>query len=83
MTDLHTRILRWLDHAGRTQAELAAFVGVTPGAVCRWCSDEGPSYPRMTRIARIAEFFGVSVAHFLSYLPPESSPSSPASKAEG
>jgi hypothetical protein len=37
----------------------------------------------MTRIARIAEFFGVSVAHFLSYLPPESSPSSPASKAEG
>lgn len=51
-------LLALLSQTGRTQAELAAHMGVNQTSVSRWLHD---SEPRMPVMAKLAAFFGVSV----------------------
>ena len=71
MNDLHIRITAWLDYTGRTQADLAKALGVSPASVSHWTAEDAERRhgPAMDKLEPIARFFGVSVPHFLSYMP--------------
>ena len=51
-------ITQLLEKTGKTQLDLAESVGVTQAAVSNWC--RGDKMPRISKLDRIAEFFGVS-----------------------
>ena len=42
-----------------SQAEVAEAVGITPAAICRY--EQGQRQPNVQTLARIADFFGVSM----------------------
>jgi repressor LexA len=48
---------RYLENSGKTQKEVAAFLDVSTGTFCDWM--KGRSYPRMDKVQRLAEFFGI------------------------
>ena len=47
-----------LEHSGKTQADLADFMGVSQATVSNWC--KGTKLPRMDKIDRICEYFNVN-----------------------
>lgn len=57
---MKNRIRILLKAAGRTQAQLAAAIDMTPAAVCRHCDGETAPTPHTAK--RIARFLGVRVA---------------------
>lgn len=57
------RALRHRD--GRTQEDLANVLGVTSQAVSRW--ESGGSYPDMSLIPSIANFFGITIDELFGY----------------
>lgn len=52
------RIQHYMEAKNKTQADLAEFMGVSQATVSNWCN--GVKMPRMDKIDRICEFFGVS-----------------------
>lgn len=48
---------RYLAISGKTQREVAAVVGVSISTFCDWAN--GRLYPRMNKIQKLADFFGV------------------------
>lgn len=48
---------RYLENSGKKQNEAAKFVGVSTGTFCDWM--KGRSYPRMDKVQKLAEFFGI------------------------
>jgi transcriptional regulator with XRE-family HTH domain len=48
---------RYLDNKGRTQKEVAEFVGVATSTFNDWM--KGKKYPRMDKIERLANYFGI------------------------
>lgn len=52
-------IREWREHAGLTQAQLAARLDVTPSSVYNW--EAGKSEPRATQLKAMARLFGVSM----------------------
>lgn len=58
------RLSALIVRAGISQTDLAERIGVTPGAVSRWVSDEWP--PGWDNLARLADAFGMSVSGLLS-----------------
>ncbi|MBR5232353.1 MAG: helix-turn-helix transcriptional regulator [Clostridia bacterium] len=63
--DLAENIRRLRRRDKRTQEQLAEVLGVTAQAVSRW--EAGGSYPDMTLIPSIANFFGVSIDELFGY----------------
>ena len=58
--------IRELRHlSGRTQENLAEALGVTSQAVSRW--ESGGSYPDMTIIPSIANYFNISIDELFGY----------------
>lgn len=56
-------ISRLLDQQGKSQFDLADYVGVSQSAVSNWC--KGKKTPRMSKIDKICEFFGVNRSDIL------------------
>lgn len=52
---------------GVTQEELAAYLGVSNGAVSKW--EKRLSYPDITLLPRLAAYFNISVDELLGYTP--------------
>jgi repressor LexA len=48
---------RYLENSGKTQKEAAEFVDVSTGTFCDWT--KGRSYPRMDKVQKLADFFGI------------------------
>ena len=53
-------LLRYLDDSGKTQAEVAEAIGVSPGTFCDYV--KGRSYPRMDKVQKLADYFGITKA---------------------
>lgn len=51
--------------SGRTQEELAVFLGVTKASVSKW--ETGQSFPDITLLPRLASYFDVSVDELIGY----------------
>lgn len=51
------RIQYYMDRQNKTQADLADFMGVTQATISNWCN--GVKMPRMNKIDRICQFFGI------------------------
>ena len=51
---------RHLETSGKKKVEVANAIGVSTGNFADWL--KGRSYPRMDKIQRLAEFFGVQMA---------------------
>ena len=51
-------LLRYIERSNKTQRELAKAVGVSPSTICDWKS--GRAYPRMDKLQKLADFFGIS-----------------------
>jgi transcriptional regulator with XRE-family HTH domain len=50
-------LIRHLDYSGKTQKEVASAIGVSTGTFCDWV--KGRSYPRMDKVQKLADYFGV------------------------
>lgn len=64
---LSENIVRLRREKNVTQEELAAFVGVTKGAVSKW--ENGSTLPDVATLPLLAAFFDVSVDEILGYAP--------------
>lgn len=53
-----SNLKRYLDNSGRTQNEVAKVIGVSKGTFCDWM--KGRAYPRMDKIQKLADYFGIS-----------------------
>lgn len=51
---------RHLDKSGKLQKEVAKAVGVSTGTFCDWI--KGRAYPRMDKVQKLAEFFGIKMS---------------------
>ena len=60
---------RYLAESGKTQKEVAAAIGVSTGTFCDWVKQR--SYPRMDKVQRLAEFFGISKSDLVEEWGPE------------
>ena len=60
---------RCLANSGRTQKEVANIVGVSAGTFCDWVQER--SLPRMDKIQKLAEIFGISKSDLLDEWNPE------------
>lgn len=49
---------RYLDASGKTQVEVAQAIGVSTGTFCDYI--KGRNYPRMDKVQKLADYFGVS-----------------------
>lgn len=56
-------ITRLLDEQGKTQLDLAEYMGVAQSTVSYWC--KGIKVPRMSKIDKICRFFGVKRSDIL------------------
>lgn len=63
------KLCYFIDHSGLTQVQFAERMGVTPGAVCNWCS--GKSKPKPERIQQI-ERITKGLVKFHDWFPPKS-----------
>lgn len=73
--DIGSRIVRWRELRGMSQAELARRVGVTRSTACRWEGDRGKAgtnTPKMRHVERIAKVLGVTMAKFYATTLPKS-----------
>ena len=61
--EIGARILNKLNASGRTQSELADYLGVTQAAVSNWVN--GVKIPRMGKIDRICSFLNCSRSELL------------------
>jgi len=52
---------------GMTQADIAAFVGVSSAAVSKW--EQGVSYPELTLLPRLATLLNITIDDLLGYNP--------------
>lgn len=52
---------------GMTQDELAAYIGVSKASVSKW--ETGQSYPDITILPQLANFFGITVDELIGYRP--------------
>jgi transcriptional regulator with XRE-family HTH domain len=59
------RIAEFRKAKAASQEQLADFVGVSVAAVSKW--ETGSSYPDITLLPAIAEFFGVSIDALMDY----------------
>lgn len=57
-------ITRLLNEQGKTQTDLAEYVGVAQATVSYWCT--GQKAPRMTKIDKICQFFNVNRSELLT-----------------
>ena len=48
---------RYLKSTNSMQKDVAKYVGVSTGTICDWC--KGRAYPRMDKLQRLADYFGV------------------------
>ena len=60
---------RHLDESGKTQREVAAAVGVSAGTFCDWLQER--SLPRMNKVQKLAEFFGIKMSDLIEEWNPE------------
>ena len=51
--------------SGRTQEELAVFLGVTKASVSKW--ETGQSFPDIMLLPRLASYFDISVDELIGY----------------
>ena len=51
---------RHLEQSGKMQKEVAAAVGVSTGTFSDWL--KGRAYPRMNKVQRLAEYFGIMMS---------------------
>ena len=56
-------LLRQLARTNKTQKEVAAAIGVTSATICDWINLR--SYPRMEKVERLADYFGISKIELL------------------
>lgn len=54
---------RQLEVSGKTKGEVAKTIGVSTGNFADWLA--GRSYPRMDKVQRLAEFFGVQMSNLV------------------
>ena len=60
----YNRIKEFLAKKGRTNLELAAYIGVNKQAVSTWCSNK--NQPEVPTLFRIAEFLDVEAGELLT-----------------
>ena len=63
--NIGNKISEYRKEKGSTQEQLADYVGVSVAAVSKWETNQ--SYPDITLLTSIAEFFGVSIDSLLGY----------------
>lgn len=56
-------LMFYLSTRGKTQKDLAAFVGVTKSTVSGWI--HGVSYPRADAMERICDYFGINLSRLV------------------
>ena len=54
-----------IKRSGRTQREIADFIGVTPATFNEWT--KGKKYPRIEKIELLAQYFGVTKAELIEH----------------
>lgn len=76
MTDTEQRkifarnLTRFLNDSGKTQREVAAAISVSPQTFNTWC--QGIALPRMGKIQKLADYFGVDKAALIDDIPSSS-----------
>lgn len=55
----------FIKRSGRTQREIADFIGVTPATFNEWT--KGKKYPRIEKIELLAQYFGVTKAELIEH----------------
>ena len=60
---------RHLDSSGRSQKEVADIIGVSTGTFCDWVNKR--SIPRMDKVQKLAEVFGITKSDLLDEWNPE------------
>ena len=65
-------LLKLLSETGKKQIDVAKYVGVSTATVAEWC--KGRKAPRLDKMHKIAEFFGIDTNELLSARVPEYSP---------
>ena len=51
---------RYLRLSGKTQKEVAVAVDISAGTFCDWT--KGRAYPRMDKVQKLAEYFGIRIS---------------------
>ncbi|MGL5383948.1 MAG: helix-turn-helix domain-containing protein, partial [Culicoidibacterales bacterium] len=67
MLQLHENLVKLRKIRGITQAQLAAFIGVTKASVSKW--ETGQSLPDILLLPQLAAYYAVSVDELLGYEP--------------
>jgi len=62
-----TRITRWREASGLTQADLARSVGISASAVSQW--ESGQTQPSHSNVDAIVKALGISLPKFWGALP--------------
>ena len=62
-------LIRYLSESGKKQREVAAAVGVSAGTFCDWV--KGRAYPRMDKIQKLADYFGINKSDLVDEWNPE------------
>ena len=58
-----SNLQRYLDEGGKMKKDIAAHLNISAGTVSDWCKLR--SYPRMDKIQKLAEYFGVTTDYLL------------------
>ncbi len=56
-------LLRYIDHSGKTQKEIADAIGVSPQTFNTWC--QGIALPRMGKVQALADYFNINKSDLL------------------
>ena len=70
--EFQRNLLRLISSSGKSQIEISKRLGIPPQTINGWCT--GVAVPRMNKVEKLAEFFGVTVSDLLE--PPK--PKAPA-----
>lgn len=79
--DFGRRIKAWREHLGMSQKALAAAIGVVPGTVCMWESEDYDSAPTRRNLEKLLALFGINELRFWGALPKPKAKKKPAPPA--
>lgn len=60
-------LVRYIEKSGRTQKEIAEFVGVATSTFNDWC--KGKKYPRMNKVEKLSQYFGIQLSDLIEDKP--------------
>lgn len=60
---------RYVKESGKTQMEIAKAVGISRGTFCDYV--KGRAYPRMDKVQKLSEYFGIKISDLVDEKPSE------------